>query len=143
MAGNQNREQRRAAASSLKKQALSYPEKLAEVPRDQWPLPAPEIQRVLRSRYFLVHQYLPRREHSAMVVCRLSICRTRMGADGRWTDGITWDELQRIKAEAGYAQQDAVEVFPRGEDVVNVANMRHLWILAGLLPFAWRAASGD
>jgi hypothetical protein len=33
-------------------------------------------------------------------------------------------------------------VFPPDTDVVNVANMRHLWILApGTLAFAWRASA--
>lgn len=26
----------------------------------------------------------------------------------------------------------------RATDVVNVANMRHIWIMRELLPFAWR-----
>ena len=31
----------------------------------------------------------------------------------------------------------AVEVFPADDQVVNVANMRHLWVLPEPLPFAW------
>lgn len=68
---------------------------------------------------------------------RLSINITSM--DGaRWKDGISWEDMQRIKAEAGYPMHDAVEVFPRAVDVVNVANMRHIWIMRDLLSFAWR-----
>ncbi len=68
---------------------------------------------------------------------RLSINRTTIIGD-RWADNITWDELQRIKNECGYTLHDAVEVFPAEKDVVNVANMRHLWVMKDPLPFAWR-----
>jgi hypothetical protein len=37
---------------------------------------------------------------------------------------------------------DAVEVYPPAGDVVNVANMRHLWVLRDRLPFAWRGGKG-
>jgi hypothetical protein len=87
---------------------------------------------VYRSKRFLVQAFID--DH---VVARLSIARTRL--DGvRWQDGISWDELQQIKRECGYGDLDAVEVFPADGDVVNVANMRHLWILERPLPFAWR-----
>jgi len=33
---------------------------------------------------------------------------------------------------------DAIEIFPADMDVVNVANMRHLWVMAEPVEFAWR-----
>ena len=36
-----------------------------------------------------------------------------------------------------------MEVYPRTADLVNVANMRHLWVLPELLPFAWRKGAAD
>ncbi len=51
---------------------------------------------------------------------------------------LVWDELQRIKSECGYGNTDAIEIYPADDDVVNVANMRHLWILDSRIPFAWR-----
>lgn len=42
-------------------------------------------------------------------------------------DGISWDDLQRIKNEALGADVIAVEVFPAEDQVVNEVNMRHLW----------------
>ncbi len=65
-------------------------------------------------------------------VQRLSIRR----ADGR--EGVTWDELMAVKAEIGLAERWAVEVYPPDADVVNVANMRHLWLLDGRPIYAWR-----
>ena len=52
-------------------------------------------------------------------------------------DAITWDELQRLKAEAGFADRWAVEVFPPDAQVVNIANIRHLFLLPGPPDYAW------
>ncbi len=60
--------------------------------------------------------------------------------DGK--DGISWDELQRIKDMCGYAEQDAVEVYPRAVDVYNTGNVRHLWVATELLPKVWRQMEG-
>lgn len=69
---------------------------------------------------------------------RLSICRARLDPTGkRWADGITWDELQWLKDEAGHGDSWAVEVFPPDDQVVNVANMRHLWVLPERPPYGW------
>jgi hypothetical protein len=71
---------------------------------------------------------------------RLSVNRTELDASGNWKDGITWDELQAIKSAVGYGDRDAVEAYPKNVDVVNVANIRHLWILPNhaALPVFWR-----
>jgi hypothetical protein len=90
---------------------------------------------VWRSRNFLVQEYDLQAKYPALV--RLSICRTSISGD-RWRDGISWDDLQRLKNECGYGGLDAVEIFPADNDVVNVANMRHLWVMAEPVRFAWR-----
>ena len=76
-------------------------------------------------------------------VCRLSVQRTEVDGTGAWRDGITWDELQRIKGECGFGDFDAIEVYPRDRDVIYEANMRHLWVLAEPLGFAWRNPLGE
>lgn len=89
-----------------------------------------------RSRYFLVQEYSPEVDGGPR---RLSISKTSVNQNAeRWDDGITWDDLQRLKREAGYGGIDAVEVFPSDRDVVNVANMRHLFLMDAPLNFAWR-----
>lgn|SRR3990167_3303643 len=123
------REQRR----QLDLDNAKLPAALREVSRDEWPSLARVPLRVWRSRDFLVQEFAANRP--AMV--RLSICRTKLEG-GRWQDGITWDDLQRLKRECGYADVDAIEVFPADADVVNVANIRHLWIMAEPIEFAWR-----
>lgn len=51
---------------------------------------------------------------------------------------MSWEELQRVKAECGFADSWAVEVYPPAADVVNQINARHLWLLAERPPFAWQ-----
>ena len=46
-----------------------------------------------------------------------------------WSDGITWDELQQAKDNAGFADRPAIEVFPPKDSVVYEVNMRHLWVV--------------
>lgn len=118
----------------LEKENAGLPKVLQEVPRSQWPAQRTHILRVFRSRHFLVQEY----PAPAPATVRLSVCRSTLGEGGRWVDGISWDELQQIKRECGYGDADAVEVYPSDADVVNVANMRHLWIMAEPLQFSWR-----
>jgi hypothetical protein len=58
-------------------------------------------------------------------------------------DGITWDELQRIKNECGFADKDAVEFYPAQSDVLNTANYRHLYIFENKLPLIRRQSQGN
>lgn len=125
-----NRSQRRALQAANSR----FPAHLQEIPRSEWPRELPSgIQRVWRSREFLVQLYLGETGHR-----RLSVNRTRMLGSGRWDDAISWDDLQRLKCEAGFGAMFAVEVYPADADVVNVANMRHLWIMDEAPAFAWR-----
>lgn len=127
----------RAQRRELERENARRPARLALVPSDEWPAgfagrPEAPVQ-VWRSRDYLVQRY----EAPDPALCRLSVLRTSLSGD-RWTDGITWDDLQRLKAEAGYGMCWAVEVFPADGEVVNVANIRHLWILPEPPAFAWR-----
>lgn len=128
-----SRQQRRA----LLRENRDQPQHLTEVPREVWPNPDValplHLTRVWRSAGFLVQQY---EEPGAPV--RLSINRTEMRPDGRWADGITWDEIQALKAQAGYAERYAVELFPAAADLVDVANVRHIWLLDEPPAWAWR-----
>ena len=132
-----SREQRRAAERMMKIENARWPLKMTPWPREQWPEKAyTGAHTVFRSREFMVQVF----DAKAPSIARLSINRTAL--DGtRWQDGISWDELQRIKNECGFTDYDAVEVFPTADTVVNVANMRHLWVVEhGTLAFKWGAA---
>ncbi|KWX71587.1 hypothetical protein AMQ84_27065 [Paenibacillus riograndensis] len=54
---------------------------------------------------------------------------------------IPWAEKQRIKNELLGEERTAIEVFPANSDLVDEANMYHLWVLpAGMkLPFTIKA----
>ncbi|MEY3895588.1 MAG: hypothetical protein RLZZ214_1107 [Verrucomicrobiota bacterium] len=67
---------------------------------------------------------------------RLTVSRTELTNDGNWKDGISWDELMVIKSQCGFAEQWAVEVYPPTDEIVNVGNMRHLWLVTRPV-FAW------
>ena len=123
----------------MRKQAAAWPVHLVEVPRGQWPAAYPGIARphaVWRSRRYLVVQY-PEPPHHGVEVRRLTINRVTMRSDGRWDEDIPWEELMRCKRETGHGDWYGVEVYPRDRDVVNVANMRHLWLLAEPLGIGW------
>lgn len=131
-----------AQLRELKRMNLRYPAHLVEIPRDQWPdLSRAPFQtgsvplKALRSRSFMVVVW---EEPNGFV--RLSVNRTEWDErKGRFRDDIAWDDLQRLKAEAGYGDMCAVEVYPPDREIVNVANMRHLF-LTSPPPFMWTRA---
>jgi hypothetical protein len=128
------RQQRR----ELERENARRPLYLEGISREDWPngladRPGAPFA-VWRSRHFLVQFY---KEPAPGVIGRLSILRTTVAGD-RWADGITWDDIQRLKAETGHADTWAVEVFPADAEVVNVANIRHVWLLAEAPAYAWR-----
>lgn len=124
------RQQRRA----LVRKNQIYPVYLVEVTREFWPevLQSSRVKQLYRSRDFLVQVVdEPCGE-------RLSICRTAVGQDNRnWEDKITWDELQLLKRECGRGDRWAVEIYPPEASVVNVANLRHLWVLNEAPGYGW------
>lgn len=96
--------------------------------------------KLMRNEGFVAQLY--RESHGAV---RISVNRSEviaLNAQGGpiWGADISWEELQSIKSKLGYGHRDAVEVYPKDEDVVNVANMRHLFVLPADqdLPFIWR-----
>lgn len=44
---------------------------------------------------------------------------------------LSWPEKQRVKNDLFGVDRAAVEVFPRGEDMVDAADVFHLWVYAG------------
>lgn len=122
----------------LREQNKLYSANLECLPKSVWPESVynmnPMPEQVFRSRDFLVQQFPPKDG-----AIRLSVIRTMIDDDGEWMQGISWDELQRIKRACGYAQWCAIEIFPPDVDMVNVANMRHLWLIEKLPEFAWHS----
>lgn len=111
-----------------------YPKELIAVHPDNWPkMPAHFIsgalmRHVWRSRDFLVQIF-----DAGEGRLRLSVNRTEPTETGL-AEGITWDDLQRLKREAGYKFCPAVEVYPPDQHIVNDANIRHLWVFTKDFP---------
>ena len=124
-----NRESRR----QLERENAKRPPVLTPVPRDRWP----SIGGETRTGVWLSAKYLAQvfDEHDG--VQRISANRTTARPDGRWDDALTWDEMMEIKRQIGMGDRYAIEVFPRDCDIVNVANMRHLWVLLEPLNIGW------
>jgi hypothetical protein len=55
-----------------------------------------------------------------------------------WEDGISWDDIQHIKNAIGYQNHWCVECYPSRQETVNVANMRHLWLLDEAPKYGWK-----
>lgn len=109
---------------------------LEPIPPENWPPPrlgAPYPIEALRSRSFLVQIF-----DEPSGVPRMTVNRAELARGGAWRQDISWDDLQRLKREAGYGDRWAVECYPADAAVVNVANMRHLWLLPEAPAYGWR-----
>ncbi len=105
---------------------------LSPVPPEKWPHRPAGLKEVWRNQKFLVQVF-----EEPGGVERLSVIRSIRTA-GEWADGIPWEELQQLKRECGRGGRWAVEMYPADSDVVNVANMRHLWVLPAPPMVGWR-----
>jgi len=135
-----SRSDRRTMAKIAKEEAAKRPARLTEVPRSEWP-PYPNPNRapthVWQSRKYLVQLFDEGKFAQRVDMRRMTVCRVTLADDGRWEDGLSWDELQDIKHEIGFGDWYGLEVYPRDCDTVNVANMRHLWLLETPLEIGW------
>lgn len=117
----------------LRRDNRAFGTTLVNIPPKAWPKGGdPTRIAVWRSLQFMVQVFA-----EPNGIKRLTVNRTELRKDGHWKAGITWDDLQRLKEECGYGSVDAVEVYPADPDIVNVANMRHLWVLPEPLAFKW------
>lgn len=91
-----------------------------------------ELVELWRSRDFLVQIFAA---HGGAQ--RVSVNRTAITRDGEWVAAIRWDDLQQIKREIGRAEKQAVELYPADTNIINVANIRHIWLLDAPLSFEW------
>lgn len=140
-----NRAERRAMAKYAREAAGRRPLTLIEIPRARWPnhyLTDPQAPtKVWESRSFLAQLY-DAGAREGRTVMRLSVCRVTLQDDGRWEENLSWDDLMRVKREIGFGDWYAVEIYPQDKEIVNVANMRHLWILSAPLTIGWFRNAG-
>jgi len=123
-----NRKQRRMLKREQKAYVHEkYTNDLRELSPDDYPKHHPKPpMRCWASRKYLVQLYDETQKEAGMY--RLSINRSTITTTKQWSDKITWDELMSIKSEIGFGYWWAFEVYPAESSVVNVANMRHLWM---------------
>lgn len=131
--GTVNRVERRALQSRQRKHIKQYGNDLQIVPESEWP---PSDYRVIG--VWVSRKYLVQAHDEGNGVVRLSVNRSTIDTRMNYRDGLSWDELQKIKHDVGYGDRYAVEIYPRDEDVINVANIRHLWVLESPLNIGWR-----
>lgn len=129
-----SRNERRVVSKYMRQEAEQWPNELKLLTPEQWPthFSGDKPIEIWRSKEFLLQVYV------GNGIERLSVNRCRLGRGGNWSEDISWDDLQRLKRECGRGDFDAVEIYPRDADLVNVANMRHLWVMSMPVPFAWR-----
>lgn len=113
---------------------------LRKVPRAQWP--AAQREKTERVEVWLSARFIVQVFDEPNGVLRASVNlveHSEVGPDGTplWHDGITWEDLMLVKAEIGRSDAWAVEVYPPDAQVINVANMRHLWILPEPPTYGW------
>ena len=109
--------------------AKVYGERMEPIPRDEWPMDEVGKSLVIgawQSRDYLAVLYM--QTNSGFLRLTVNSVR-RKGGD--WRDGITWDELQRVKNECLGEETWCVENYPAQSELVNVSNMRHLFVMDG------------
>ena len=125
-----DRKGRARLMKQVKAECATYPQYLVKIPmspfvekraRDRGDRIPTEIW---RSRGFFVQIYDEGPDWE-----RLTVSRNAFTIDlKRFMDGVTWEQLMKLKTECGRGDQEALEIFPAREDEVNVANLRHLWV---------------
>ena len=100
--------------------------KFKNIPQNQWRNIPKGLFEVWTNKDFLVQI---NKEASGIRITINKLKYKVIKGEPIWDDGISWDQIQEIKSLVGYGDKWAVECFPPDQEVVNVANMRHIWIL--------------
>jgi len=128
-----------AASASPPDKQISWPIQLQDIPDEVWKTgeEPKSLIRVMRSKNYMVQEY-----EEGKNVIRLFIQRVKFNKlEDKLADAIPWDVIQRLKAEAGYKENSAVEVYPpdaydidkKQESGLN--DGRHLFIYLTGAPF--------
>lgn len=119
-------------------QVALRPKVLTQIPLENWP-PAIRLSEYAPREVWSSRQYLVQLfdVSTGLAHLRLSINRITVKPDGRWEEDLSWEELMECKRQVGYAHWYAVEVYPPDDAIVNVANMRHLWLCRTPLPISF------
>lgn len=108
-----------------------------EVKSQDWP-PVETNEGEGRFKVFVNEHFLVQLFNEDNDIVRMTVNRLKVKKSGHWEDGITWDELMQIKRTIGYGSSFGVEAYPEDLQVINVANMRHIFLLPEAPSWAWR-----
>ena len=131
----------RISVRHIQKHHLPYPQKLTPIVREEFPqagkfgILAQILIDCWVNRYFMV-QHLAHSNSEYPDMVHLAINRIKRNQHG-WLENISWDDLNSIKQELGYGDWWGIEIYPEDAKLVNVANLRHLWILPKRLNIGW------
>lgn len=122
---------RKLIAKGIKEESKAFGHELEEIPAETRNLTLMDrngatqtLLKVFRSRRFMVQIY----QNGNWL--RISVNRSEYLPDSDcWKEGISWDDLMEVKAQIGFSDHDAIEIYPKDSDVVNVTNMRHLFLI--------------
>lgn len=145
-----NRAERRARAAASRGMQSSRPKQLTRISEsdERWHVAKERARErssnhnpieLWESQEFLVQLTRPQPTEGQLPSLRMTVNRVVFRTNGSADGNITWDDLQRLKREIGRGEMYAVEVYPRDADLVNVANMRHLWLFDEPLDCGWFA----
>lgn len=127
-----------ALKAAMREKSRRYGQTLERIPEEAWPdsvrFTDHRVTEVWRSRHFLLIAW-QQGDYERLTINRAALVP---GSSIRFTDAITWDDLQRLKAECGRGDCWAVELFPADAHLVNVQNMRHLFVLREAPDYAWK-----
>lgn len=123
-----NRAQRRALEKVKRQLIATYPDELTIVPENDPNMPytshPQDLDSVWRNKKYTVMVW------NVPAGKKITISRNEWDSHTcRYKDGITWDEIMEIKRGVGFGNQNAVEFYPPDNEVINIANVRHIWIL--------------
>lgn len=142
--------ERRLFAKAAKKLNAARPRVLTPIPAERFNVAFADLQakggpvpvQAWESQNYHAQLY-PEQPVEGRECLRLSIGRSSVRVDGQFDDNLSWDELMQVKRQTGFADWYALEVYPPDEFIVNVANLRHLWLFGEPWPLGWLRKPGE
>jgi hypothetical protein len=127
-------EQVQALNDHAKEVAASFPENLVAIPRQDWPVDAPNsTDAIWQSNKFYVQVH-----SEGGGIHRLSICRFELDESGQGRNDISFSQIMDIKRAVGFGDNDATEVFPRDRDRQRFGGLRNFFVLPFPVQYAFR-----
>lgn len=106
---------------------MNLSREMTEVPQNERPF-MPSLESIPLNVWMSIDYMAVLYLQKADGLLRLTVNKTKKNGKD-WRDGITWDELQRIKNECLGSDVWCVENYPSEDCLVNVCNQRHLFVL--------------